>query len=115
MRLVLWLLFRFLALYGLRVVGMTIDGRKGYDRMRVSTRGTLEAATDGLSFKWNGCRVGYEPSDEDLKTATDDNEFCAWCGEEWRHSLPNRLPRDRCEACARHTAQVRGVPWETVR
>lgn len=125
MKLALWLFLTVLRWLGCRIVGLTIDGRTAYDRARVATGGELEKSTDGLSFKWKGCRVGYEPAPEDFAKEEPDGVLCRWCAEPWHHSLtridskgrkvPDRDPSERCETCARKTAERRGVPWETVR
>lgn len=125
MRLALWLLLAFARLFGCRILGMTIDGRSAYDHLRVATGGDLEKATDGLTFRWKGCRFGYEPSKDELSSADPDGVNCSWCGEKWHHTITridskgrvilDRTPAERCETCARKTAERRGVPWETIR
>lgn len=125
MKLLLWLFLRLSRLLGCPVILLTVEGRTAYDRLRKSTGGELERATDGLTFKWKGCRVGYEMTKDELVTAEPDGVTCAFCGDRWYHSLtrvdskgrtvPDRNPADRCETCARKTAERRGVPWETIR
>ena len=124
MRPLLWLFLLLSRLFGCRIVGITIDGRAAYDHVRIATGGTLELATGGLVFKWRNCRIGYEPSPDDFIKGEPDGQTCQWCGNEWKHSLtrvdskgrnvPVRSPANRCESCARLTAERRGVPWETV-
>lgn len=125
MRLALWLFLTALRLLGVRVIGLTIDGRAAYDRARIATNGELEKATDGLVFRYRGCRIGYEPSKADLIEDAPNGVTCQWCGEPWKHSLerldskgrlvPARTPLEMCEPCARKVADRRGVPWETIR
>lgn len=125
MRPLLWLFLVLSRLFGCRILVLTVDGRSAYDHLRVVTGGELEKATDGLVFKWKGCRIGYEPSKADLITDAPNGVTCQWCGEPWRHSLtrtdskgrevPARNPTEMCEPCARRTADRRGVPWETIR
>lgn len=120
MRPLLWLFLTFARLLGCKVVGLTLDGRGPYDYVRIATGGPLAKGTDGLIFTWQGCRIGYEPNKADLLDESDDDPTCSWCGEPWFHSRSHitsekRLPRDRCETCARHLAAIRGVPWEDVR
>lgn len=125
MKILLWLFLRLSRLLGCPVILLTVEGRTAYDRLRKSTGGELERATDGLTFKWKGCRVGYEMTRDELVTAEPDGVTCAFCGDRWHHSLtrvdskgrtvPDRNPADRCETCARKTAERRGVPWETIR
>lgn len=118
MRPLLWLFLVLSRIFRVRIVGMTVLGRGAYDHLRVVTGGELEKATDGLAFAWKGCRIGYEPEQDDLMGLREnDGVTCQFCGEEWHHSLPypQRDARDRCEKCARKVAERRGVPWETVR
>lgn len=125
MRALLWTLLGLCRLVGLRIVYLTVDGRPAYDRVRKAVNGTLDRSTDGETFRWRGCRFGYEPSPEDFITADPDGSTCSYCGDPWKHSLtrvdskgrtvPDRTPADRCETCARKVAERRGVPWETVR
>ncbi len=124
MRPLLWLFLVLSRVFGCRVIGITLQGEGAYNHLRTATGGELDRATGGLIFKWKGCRVGYEPSPEDFIAADPDGATCQWCGERWRHSLtrldsrgrqvPARTPAQRCEPCARLTAERRGVPWETV-
>ena len=125
MRFALWLLLALCRVFGLRVVGLTLYGEAAYNRARGAVNGSIEKATDGLSFTWRGCRVGYDPAPEDFTTFSADGVTCQWCGEPWKHSLtrldpkgrqiPARDPSERCEPCSRKVAERRGVPWETVR
>lgn len=125
MRPLLWLFLTLSRLFGCRILAMTVDGRGAYDHIRIATGGELDKATDGLVFKWKGCRVGYEQSPEDIVNGWADGINCQWCGKKWEHSLtridskgrevPARNPGERCERCARKVAERRGVPWETVR